>query len=142
MPANSGMKRCARCGTEFMPRRRYLRNWHAVKFCSRACALGGRKTQSLEFEKTIVDMLDDLQPGAFLRPAEVAMHLAGEDGEWRPLLEDVVRAARRLAHREQVTLLDQPDMIGSGELEALRMERGPAFDPTPWQSSEEEDYPY
>ncbi len=136
MPSNSGVKRCARCGTEFTPRRRYLRNWHAVKYCSRACALGGRKTQSLEFEKAIVDGLADLQPGAFLRPAEVAMSLA-EDGEWRPLLEDIVRAARRLAHRDQVTLLDPPDTIGGENLEALRMERGPAFDPTPWESDED-----
>ena len=141
MAANSATKRCARCGTEFTPRRRYLRNWHAVKYCSRACALGGRKTQSLEFEKTVIDMLADLQPGAFLRPAEVAMHLAGDGGDWRALVEDVVRAARRLAHRDQVTLLDQPDTIGDADLEALRMERGPAFDPTPWESEQDDIFP-
>ena len=81
---NRPTKNCVVCGREIQWRKKWRDNWHQGKYCSRS-----RKT------------------GASICPGEAAREAAPGDDEnlWRPLLERARRAARRLAHRGKIEIL-------------------------------------
>lgn len=85
-------KTCATCGRTMEWRRRWARDWDAVRHCSDGCRRG-RDAVDRELERVIVELLAARPRGATICPSEAARVLAPD---WRPLMEGARRAARRL----------------------------------------------
>lgn len=69
--------------------------------------------------RTILDLLDQRRPGATICPSDAARAAAGDDGDWRALM-DPVRAAARLLVQEGLVEVTQ-----RGEVVDLGTARGP-----------------
>ena len=91
-------KICAACGRRFSWRKKWARTWDDVKYCSDACRRGKVSAADLDLERRIVEMLDG-RPAGSICPSEVARAAAKPGEDWRPLMEPVRRAGRRLAER-------------------------------------------
>jgi hypothetical protein len=92
MPSLPG-KSCAVCGREMTWRKAWEKNWESVKYCSDGCRK--RKGDAAgTYEAEILTLLAKRARGATICPSEVARAVAPDD--WRPLMEPVREAARRL----------------------------------------------
>ncbi len=87
-------KTCAACGRSIAWRKRWERDWDAVRWCSAACRGRGVSPADRALEQRILGMLSERARDASLCPSEVARAVAPDD--WRPWMEPVRRAARRL----------------------------------------------
>ena len=92
-------KVCAACGRRFAWRKKWARTWDDVKYCSDACRRGKVSAADADLERRIAALLAARPAGATVCPSEVARAAATGDDDWRPLMEPVRRAARRLADR-------------------------------------------
>jgi hypothetical protein len=92
-PESREPKVCVTCGRAITWRKKWARDWAAVKYCSAACRRGTLAADA-KLEASILALLNDRERGATICPSEVAR--AVSSGEWRPLMEPVRRAARRL----------------------------------------------
>jgi hypothetical protein len=91
---------CVVCGRTMEYRRKWAKNWDQVKYCSDACR-GARRSGAEEgLEQEISRLLGERARDATICPSEVARALRPDD--WRPLMEPVRDAARRLAARDIV----------------------------------------
>lgn len=86
-------KVCASCGRTMEWRKAWARTWDSVRYCSDACRSRGVKDSDRALEDAIVRMLEARPRSASICPSEVARAFADD---WRPLMEPVRRAARRL----------------------------------------------
>lgn len=86
-------KTCASCGRTMEWRKAWARNWDTVRYCSDGCRSRGVTEADRELETVILTMLEARPRSATLCPSEVARQVADD---WRPLMEPVRRAARRL----------------------------------------------
>ena len=112
MPADVPSKPCVACGRTITWRKKWERDWENVKFCSDACRRShkppkpGRPSLDRQHEVTILTLLAERDPAATgktsICPSEVARLLRPDD--WRPLMEPVRRAARRLVARGEVEI--------------------------------------
>ena len=91
-------KICATCGRGFEWRRAWARDWDQVKYCSQACRRNKPGAREKGLEAAILNMLAERARGASICPSEVARAVQPDD--WRPLLEPVRQAARRLVARD------------------------------------------
>ena len=98
-------KICAQCGRTFSWRRKWERIWEQVRYCSARCR--SRKSAGLgsRLEAAILTLLAQRDPAATICPTEAA-RLVDADG-WRQLLEPAREAARRLAHRGEIQILQR-----------------------------------
>lgn len=97
-------KICVSCGRSFSWRKKWERDWDQVKFCSKACRRGGEPAgRDRDLERAILGLLGERRGGATICPSEAARRMAPED--WRPLLEPVRRAARRLVADGRLEIL-------------------------------------
>jgi len=89
-------KPCAVCGRTITWRKAWARSWDRVRYCSDACR--GRRSEATDgkIESCILALLHARARDASICPSDVARSLA-ED--WRPLMEPVREAARRLVAR-------------------------------------------
>lgn len=85
-------------------RRKWARNWDQVKYCSDACRRRRKSGSDPALEEGIIALLETRARDATICPSEVARKAAPGHGEgdWRPLMEPVREAGRRLAAREVV----------------------------------------
>jgi hypothetical protein len=97
-------KICASCGRRITLRRRWKRQWSEVRYCSHACRKRGIRTIDQQLEDAMLGQLNCRRRGASICPSETARAVAG-DTDWRQLMEPVRRAARRLANRDLVQIL-------------------------------------
>lgn len=95
-------KTCASCGRRIEWRAKWARDWDSVRYCSDACRRHGVTEQDRGLEAGILDLLGARAATATICPSEVA-RAASED--WRPLMEPVRRAARRLVADGTVEIL-------------------------------------
>ncbi|SMF83459.1 DUF3253 domain-containing protein [Pseudobacteriovorax antillogorgiicola] len=98
-------KICVVCGLKFSKRAKWLRDWHAVRYCSERCRRQKITSIDLEIEDAMLDLAQirwQRSQGS-LCPSEVAMKIS--DGDWRPMMERVRQAARRLAHADKIEIL-------------------------------------
>lgn len=90
-------KDCAVCGRTITWRKKWERDWDQVRFCSDACRRRARsttgRTEDVRIENRLRELLASTSAGATICPSEVARSL---DEDWRPLMEPVRAAARRL----------------------------------------------
>lgn len=95
-------KTCDRCGRTIVWRKKWERDWDAVRWCSQACRSAGLTDTDLALERTVLDLLAARAGGATICPSEAARAVGGED--WRPLMEPARSAARRLVARGEVEI--------------------------------------
>ena len=80
-----------------------------------------------ELEQAILGLLAE-RTGSIC-PSDAARRVAGDDGDWRTLMEPTRRAARRLAADSRIVITQRGEPIGEGPTRGpIRIARGPAFD--------------
>lgn len=87
-------KPCAACGRTITWRRKWERDWDAVRYCSGACRRAGVSPTDLALERAVLALLKARAGGATICPSEAARAVGGEG--WRDLMEPARAAARRL----------------------------------------------
>jgi hypothetical protein len=111
-------KICVVCGRAIEWRKKWERDWEAVRYCSSACSRRGVRPIDAALESAIVMLLNDRARGATICPSEAAQLVAnqqgGTDDSWRDLMEPTRAAARRL--------------VASGDVEIVQ--RGRVVDPS------------
>ncbi|MEM9385974.1 MAG: DUF2256 and DUF3253 domain-containing protein [Pseudomonadota bacterium] len=104
MAATPQDKICATCGRPFSWRRKWAKTWEQVRYCSAACRSQGKAGEREALERAILELLSSRRAGASCCPSEVARQRYPEDA-WRAQMEPVRQAARRLAHRGEIEIL-------------------------------------
>ena len=87
-------KICVACGRRMEWRKKWERNWEAVKYCSDRCRRAKISDLDLGLEKLIEELLTNRS--GTMCPSEVARAVSDD---WRDLMEPVRAAARRLEAR-------------------------------------------
>ncbi len=95
-------KTCASCGRTIVWRKKWERDWAEVRYCSAACRRRGVSEADTDLEQRILELLASRSRDASICPSDVARAAAPDD--WRPLMEPVRRAARRLVERGDVQI--------------------------------------
>ena len=101
-------KTCAVCGRRIEWRARWAKDWEAVRYCSDSCRHAGLTEHDRALEHDILAMLESRAAAATICPSDVA-RAAAED--WRPLMEPVRRAARRLVAAGEVEILQRGSVV-------------------------------
>ncbi|MFC7956051.1 DUF3253 domain-containing protein [Rhodococcoides kroppenstedtii] len=73
-----------------------------MKYCSDSCRTAARRAPEHDLEGEIGRLLDSRAWDSSICPSDVARAVAPDD--WRPLMEPVRRAARRLVARGEVEI--------------------------------------
>ena len=107
---------CVVCGRRIEWRKKWERDWDRVRYCSDACRRAGLTALDRDLEERIRTLLDARAATATICPSDVA-RAAAED--WRPLMEPVRRAARRLVAAGEV------DIVQGGRVVDPSTARGP-----------------
>ena len=99
-------KVCPTCGRTFTWRKRWARTWHEVVYCSERCrgGRGARAAQGAELEARILALLKLRARGKTICPSEI---LPDEDKQDAQRMEEVRAAARRLAHRAIIDIVQR-----------------------------------
>jgi hypothetical protein len=98
-------KTCQRCGRVITWRKKWARDWDAVRYCSAACRRPRRTGRDAKFEKAILNLLRTRPRSSSICPSEVARLVANpEDAVWAAACEQARQAARRLVSRGQVEI--------------------------------------
>lgn len=100
-------KTCRVCGRRMTWRRAWARNWDRIETCSEACRRRRRAGRSVDaaLETAILRLLDERARGATICPSEAARAIGGET--WRELMEPARSAARRLAARGEIDVVQR-----------------------------------
>lgn len=118
-------KTCVVCGRRIEWRARWAADWDAVRYCSDACRRAGLQEADVALERDILAMLATRAATATICPSDVA-RAAAED--WRPLMEPVRRAARRLVAAGEVEILQHGSVVdpstAKGPIRIRRVRRG------------------
>ena len=107
-------KYCASCGRRMLPRKRWQHQWSEVRYCSSACRNRRIRPIDRQLEAAILALLSQHHPDASICPSEAARQV-GTDDNWRDLMEPTRRAARRLAHRRLVDILQRGRAVDPGD---------------------------
>ena len=87
-------KPCAVCGRTITWRKKWERDWDAVRYCSAACRRAGVSPTDEALERSVLALLGARAADATICPSEAARAVGGDD--WRHLMEPARSAARRL----------------------------------------------
>ncbi len=111
-------KTCKTCGRPFAYRPEHAQDWDIVKFCSESCRIQKAQASQEELEQAILTLLAERGPNQILCPSEAAKFVAGDPRDkskttrrdWEALMEPVRTAARHLATRKKLLILqhDKP----------------------------------
>lgn len=105
-------KTCLSCGRRIEWRKKWERNFEAVRYCSQACRRRGVSEQDRRLESTIRQLLAGRGRGATITDADVVSAAAISEGP------DQCEAARRAVRR----------LVAAGEVEIVQ--RGRVLDPS------------
>ena len=95
-------KICTSCGRIIEWRKKWERDWDAVRYCSDRCRKRKITDLDTELEASIMALLTQRAGGATICPSEAARAVGGE--EWRDLMEPARSAARRLVAAGEVEI--------------------------------------
>jgi hypothetical protein len=99
------------CGRTIEWRKKWERDWEAVRYCSSACRRRGVRAVDDALESAITGLLEARAGGATICPSEAARlvaHEQGVDGDgWRDLMEPARAAARRLVAAGDVEIVQR-----------------------------------
>ena len=90
MVKEHAVKTCAACGRGFSWRKRWARDWHAVRYCSERCRRQRPGKIDVALESAVIELLQ--QRHGTICPSEVAQRVRHN---WRDLMERVRCAGRR-----------------------------------------------
>jgi hypothetical protein len=96
-------KTCASCGRRIEWRKKWERDWDAVRYCSTACRRRGVTETDRRLEESILTLLGRGR-GTTIGPEDAARAVGGEQGE-AELAEPARRAARRLVASGEVVMV-------------------------------------
>lgn len=111
-------KLCKRCGRAFSWRKKWERDWDAVKYCSDACR-GERSAETdLQLEAAILELLAERTSGDGGRdkticPSEAAKQVGGLESrhDWESLMEPARAAARRLVAAGRIVITQKGRIV-------------------------------
>ncbi len=95
-------KTCVTCGRTITWRKKWARDWDAIRYCSDACRRSKPDGTDAALEQSVLELLDARTRGATICPSEAARAVGGDD--WRPLMEPARAAARRLVAKGDVEI--------------------------------------
>lgn len=95
-------KICLVCGRTITWRKKWERDWDAVRYCSDACRRTGVSNMDRELETTILTLLAARAHDATICPSDAARAVGGDT--WRDLMEPARAAARRLVSAGEVVV--------------------------------------
>jgi hypothetical protein len=118
-------KTCARCGRAVAWRKRWARDWDAVRYCGERCRRTRLDATDAALEEHTLALLSKRARGATICPSEAARAVAGEnEAMWRPLMERARSAARRLVDRGLVEITQRGRVVDPSEARGpLRVRR-------------------
>ena len=100
-------KICKSCGRTFEWRKKWQNNWQDIKYCSKACGKRTVTNQDKKIETTILELLEKTEGS--ICPSQVArLH---DPENWRDQMENVRRAARRLAAESKVIITQKGTVV-------------------------------
>lgn len=102
-------KPCTVCGRTMTWRRKWARNWDAVKYCSDACRRRGTSSVDDALESAILELLASRPRGATICPSEAARRVSPDD--WRQLMEQCRSAARRLVAAGKLDITQKGQVV-------------------------------
>ncbi|KQU02668.1 hypothetical protein ASG56_17310 [Rhodococcus sp. Leaf7] len=102
-------KTCVVCGRRIEWRKKWERDWDSVKYCSDSCRRTGADGADDGLEDAIRRALDGRARDSSICPSDVARAVAPDD--WRPLMEPVRRAARRLVAAGEVQITQKGSVV-------------------------------
>jgi hypothetical protein len=106
-------KICKRCGRAFSWRKKWERDWDAVKYCSDACR--GEKPASTdpELEAAILELLAERGREKTICPSEAAKLVGGKAArrDWESLMEPARAAARRLVALGRIVITQKGRVV-------------------------------
>lgn len=118
-------KTCVVCGRRIEWRAKWADDWESVRCCSEACRRSGLHESDRALERDILDLLGRRAATATICPSDVARAAAAD---WRPLMEPVRRAARRLVAAGEVEIVQGGRVVdpstAKGPIRIRRVHRG------------------
>lgn len=116
--AETPSKICPTCGRRFEWRRRWARDWEAVRYCSARCRRGPGDAGDAA-ERAILELLAQRAGPSSICPSEAARRLAALDSkadDWRASMPRIHDAARRLAQRGEIEITREGQVVDPSEL--------------------------
>ncbi|MBL8991154.1 MAG: DUF2256 domain-containing protein [Phycisphaerae bacterium] len=95
-------KPCACCGRRITWRKKWQRDWHAVKYCSDRCRRFGEDPHAAELERALLALVERAGGDGSIDPCDAARAVARVDAA--SLRNSAIVAARRLAQLGLVRL--------------------------------------
>ena len=106
-------KICQTCGRTFAWRKKWERDWDAVKYCSDACRSQKPATADHALEAAILSLLAERGRDKTICPSEAAKEVGGKDvrGDWEGLMEPARAAARRLVAAGKIVITQHGHIV-------------------------------
>ena len=101
-------KVCPRCGRRFSWRKRWARDWAEVVYCSARCRSKRNDVEGADLEARILALLATRARGATICPSEV---VSAAEKQSASRMEEVRSAARRLAHRAAIDVVQKGSRV-------------------------------
>ena len=101
-------KTCPTCGRSFAWRKRWARQWAEVVYCSDGCRRRKNDPRQSDLEARILALLAARARAATICPSEV---LPAEEKQDKARMEEVRCAARRLAHRAVIDIVQRGAVV-------------------------------
>jgi hypothetical protein len=98
-------KHCVVCGRTITWRKKWVRSWDEVRYCSDACRKRGIQPVDQQLEMAIINLLAQRPRNATICPNEAAKLVCGED--WERVSEPARAAARRLCVEGRVVITQE-----------------------------------
>ena len=125
MTATPPSKTCASCGREITWRKKWARDWAAVRFCSDGCRRRRTTSTDVALEAAVRTLLAGRASGATICPSEAAR--AVDPQGWRALLEPARAAARRLVAAGEIDIVQGGRVVDPSTAKGpIRLRRRPA----------------
>ncbi len=106
-------KLCQTCGRAFSWRKKWERDWDAIRYCSDACRGHKPGTADLELEAAILELLAERGRDKTICPSEAAKLVGGKDArrDWEGLMEPARAAARRLVAAGKIVITQKGQVV-------------------------------
>lgn len=114
-------KTCSTCGRRIEWRKRWERNWDAIRHCGEKCRRNRPRAVDAELEQAVVELLG--ARSGTICPSEAARRVRPED--WRAWMERTRQAARRLAARGRIEIRQKGRAVDPSTAKGpIRLARG------------------
>ena len=106
-------KLCKRCGRAFAWRKKWERDWDAIKYCSDACRGEKPAETDAQLEAAILSLLAERGRDKTICPSEAAKLVGGTDNrhDWETLMEPARAAARRLVAAGRIVITQKGHIV-------------------------------